>query len=324
MNKAPYQWQKQQWHHVCRMIKQERVPESLLLTGMKGIGLLEFAKQFVQLFFCQTTSSEKPCFSCARCLQVMDNSYPDLLLIHSNSKPIPIEEVRNVSNWLSLSSFLNQQKIVILNSIDRMTLSASNALLKTLEEPPTHSLLILISHSRLTIPRTIKSRCIEIRFPVPSFNDFNNHLDALPITCEERYFLSLISKDAPILAKIEYERNRHLDFKNIFEAVYSFIMHPHSNLIDLKIINSIDIKILIEYIMFIMIDLIRTHLRCININNIDKKYYECLINMTKRLKLESLFQTYDKLLITYKEVAILNIIPNKIVLIDSLLFDMLS
>ena len=91
-------------------------------------------------------------------------THPDFLLISPESDQIRIEEIRAIDDVLSLKAFEGKYKIVIVDDADTMNQYAANAFLKTLEEPPGNSLIILISSNPDRLPDTIRSRCSRINF----------------------------------------------------------------------------------------------------------------------------------------------------------------
>ncbi|MBI5188047.1 MAG: hypothetical protein HZA07_03110 [Nitrospirae bacterium] len=109
------------------------------------------------------------CDECSSCRKIAAGVHPDVLLISPEGGQIRIEEIRAIDNTLSFKPFEGRKKVVIVDEADNMNPYAANAFLKTLEEPPEDSLIILISSSPDRLPDTIKSRCSRVNFtPLPS------------------------------------------------------------------------------------------------------------------------------------------------------------
>jgi DNA polymerase-3 subunit delta' len=153
-----------------RLISTAAVPHALLFSGQQGIGKRMIAHAFIKSLFCQ--GGKKPCNACSSCVQINAMTYPDLLVLSPNEKGVlPIGEsddadpnsVRGLIHRLSLRS-ISGRFGVIIDGIDRASNEAQNALLKTLEEPPAGSCIILISSDRSKILPTIHSRAREFRF----------------------------------------------------------------------------------------------------------------------------------------------------------------
>lgn len=104
------------------------------------------------------------CDECSSCRKIESGSHPDFLLIAPHSGQIRIEEIRAIDDTLSLKPFEGKWKIVIVDEAHMMNSFAANAFLKTLEEPPKESLIILISSNPDRLPDTIRSRCSRLNF----------------------------------------------------------------------------------------------------------------------------------------------------------------
>ena len=104
------------------------------------------------------------CDMCEACLKIEAGSHPDLLLISPEDRQIKIDEIRLIDEALSFRPFEGRKKIVIIDDADTMNIAAANAFLKTLEEPPEDSVIILISSRSDRLPATIRSRCSRVNF----------------------------------------------------------------------------------------------------------------------------------------------------------------
>lgn len=104
------------------------------------------------------------CDECDSCLKIDAGTHPDLLLISPEEKIIKIEEIRMIDDALSFKPFEASKKIVIVDDAETMNISSANAFLKTLEEPPGDSIIILVSSRPDRLPDTIRSRCSRINF----------------------------------------------------------------------------------------------------------------------------------------------------------------
>ncbi len=104
------------------------------------------------------------CDMCESCMKIDSGSHPDLLLISPEDRQIKIDEIRLIDEALSFRPFEGRKKIVIIDDADTMNIAAANAFLKTLEEPPEDSVIILISSRSDRLPATIRSRCSRVNF----------------------------------------------------------------------------------------------------------------------------------------------------------------
>jgi DNA polymerase-3 subunit delta' len=161
--------------HLKQLVQSSQLPHALLFTGPTGIGKKLVAHHFVQTLFCekQTTSPphpspltphSSPCENCKNCLRVANRQHPDLFWIEPEKDLIKIDTIRNLKNSLALKPYEAPLKIAIIVDAHCLNIAASNALLKTLEEPPPDTVLILISSTPHQLLKTILSRCQKIYF----------------------------------------------------------------------------------------------------------------------------------------------------------------
>jgi DNA polymerase III delta' subunit len=149
-------------------IKNERVASSYLFAGEQGIGKRFAALNFAKALNCLDTIGgdgyEDACESCPSCRKFASGNHPDFLLIEPEGGLIKVDRIRRIEETLSLKAFEGRTKVVIVDEADTMNINASNAFLKTLEEPSPKSLIILVSSRPDRLPATIRSRCMRINF----------------------------------------------------------------------------------------------------------------------------------------------------------------
>lgn len=149
---------------LANSVKTENILHSYLFTGIKGIGKSLFAEEFAKMILCDS-NQEKPCGKCKSCLEFQGRSHPDFLVVKPiEGKTIKIEQIRYLQEKIAEKPVTSEKKVYIIDEADTMTREASNALLKTLEEPPTYATLILITDNESKLLVTIKSRCTKIAF----------------------------------------------------------------------------------------------------------------------------------------------------------------
>ena len=157
--------------------RQGRLASSFLFVGPEGVGKRSFALRLAQSLLCQTRSEEvlEACGSCPACAQVAAATHPDLELVARppDKSFIPLELLigdkehrmqEGLCHNLSLRPFMGGRKIAIIDDADYLNAEGANCLLKTLEEPPPRSVLILIGTSPARQLPTIRSRCQLVRF----------------------------------------------------------------------------------------------------------------------------------------------------------------
>jgi DNA polymerase-3 subunit delta' len=174
-----------------RAIRNEKVVNSYLFLGNEGIGKKAVALQFAKALNCLEGEAERgdACDHCASCKKIDSALHPDVSVIEPEGQYIKVDQVRQMQRQLAYKPYEGKRRVCILTAADRMAPHIPNTLLKTLEEPPLHTVIILLANNSKFILPTILSRCQSIRFnPLPinmvskwlmedkSFNNTEAHL----------------------------------------------------------------------------------------------------------------------------------------------------
>ena len=167
-------WQDIKGHETQRKVLQsalaaQRLHHAYLFTGPEGIGKRMVAMVLTAAIHCQQ-SDRDACGVCDNCLRLADSNHPDVRVVAplAGKKEITIQQVRDMEKELAFRSFTGKRKIAIDDPATSLNLASQNALLKTLEEPPQDSLLILIAPNVGGLLPTIRSRCLKLAFgPLP-------------------------------------------------------------------------------------------------------------------------------------------------------------
>jgi DNA polymerase-3 subunit delta' len=155
-----------------------RWPHALLVTGRRGIGKRILALHLAQALLCERPQTDgSACGACPSCTYVMNGSHPDLRVIEpvqyddeGNPSPVDmivVERIRELIDFTQLSTHRQRAKVAVIVPAEAMNVAAQNALLKTLEEPPPTTYLILVSHHPGRLAATILSRCRLLAAPEP-------------------------------------------------------------------------------------------------------------------------------------------------------------
>ncbi len=155
-----------------RAIENEKVVNSYLFLGSEGIGKKFVALQFAKALNCLGEGAERgdACDHCSSCKKIDHALHPDILVIEPEGQNIKVDQVRQLQRGLAYRPYEGKRRVCILTAADRMAPNMSNILLKTLEEPPLHTVIILLANNSALVLPTILSRCQPIRFnplPVP-------------------------------------------------------------------------------------------------------------------------------------------------------------
>lgn len=148
---------------------QGRLPHGLLLAGSPGAGQPEIAAWLGARLLCRSPAAGGACGKCADCRLVLAGNHPDFRWVGvlPDKKEISIDQVRALSLALSMRSYRGGAKVSIFAPAEAMNAKAFNALLKTLEEPAPETYLMLAAGRIDRMPRTVASRCMRVRLPLP-------------------------------------------------------------------------------------------------------------------------------------------------------------
>jgi len=168
-------------------IKNDRVAQAYIFSGMRGVGKTTAARIFAKALNCQQGPTPTPCNKCEFCKAVDEDRSVDVLEIDGASNR-GIEEVRTLREGVKYKPIHSRNKVIIIDEVHMLTREAFNALLKTLEEPPPHNVFIFATTEFHKVPATIISRCQHFEFKKISQRDIVNHL--LDITQKEKIKIS--------------------------------------------------------------------------------------------------------------------------------------
>lgn len=150
-----------------------------LITGSDGVGRETLALAFAKTLNCQNPPTEGEfCGRCLACRQIDEQRYPDLMILRINegSKDLKIDQIREMQQTLALSPYQSPFRMVLIPDFQHATIGASNALLKSLEEPPSKALLILTADAKESLLETIASRCEVLRLRPSSVETLEDYL----------------------------------------------------------------------------------------------------------------------------------------------------
>lgn len=163
-------WHAPLWRIVAQAIEQERLGHALLLSGLAGTGKRAFARALAAALWCTSPGPQRQaCGQCGNCRQVLSGAHPGYTVLRpeEDKRDISIEAVRQLCERMVMTSHDGRSKVAIIDPVDALNRNGVNALLKTIEEPPPRSHLLLVSERPLALPATLRSRCQQLRFAIP-------------------------------------------------------------------------------------------------------------------------------------------------------------
>ncbi len=159
-------WLQPAWERFETALGKGRQPHALLLDGPPGIGKRALGLAMAAALLCEQSTA---CGRCPACQWHVAGNHPDWypVSVDDGKQTIGVDSLRALMGKLSLASLGGGRKVVMIDPADAMTTGASNSLLKTLEEPPGDTVLILVCHRLAALPATIVSRCQRLGLPRP-------------------------------------------------------------------------------------------------------------------------------------------------------------
>jgi DNA polymerase-3 subunit delta' len=192
-----YPWQQGAWEQLQQM--RERLPHAILFHGAAGSGKTDFIEAFAQSLLCENVRADgHACGECPSCGWFVQHNHPDYRRVRPEvlevepvvaegeeagdgdkkakssknpSKEIKIEQVRQLADFMNISTHRQGLRVVVLYPAEALNMPASNALLKTLEEPPPGTVFLLASNSLDRLLPTILSRCRKFALPMPAHDE---------------------------------------------------------------------------------------------------------------------------------------------------------
>ena len=160
---------------LSNQIKKGEISHAYLFCGSRGTGKTSVARIFARALNCLNPNDGSPCYSCEVCNALKEPNCLDILEIDAASNN-RVDEVREIREKVKFLPTNGKYKVYIIDEVHMLTDSAFNALLKTLEEPPSHVVFILGTTEPHKLPQTILSRCLRFDFKLISPIELKQHL----------------------------------------------------------------------------------------------------------------------------------------------------
>lgn len=228
-------WMTEINQQVAVLWAQQKMPHAICLHGQPGLGQRHQLAYMTSMLFCENKSDPaKPCGECRQCILFNNKEHPDMLILAPGDKStsIGIDQIRQLTDFVMGTAYFAPMRIVIVDPLEAMTVAASNALLKMLEEPPPN-VYFLVSTTKLSqLMPTIRSRLQFFSVLPPEFGAFCLWVQAVLESLEEPkcdhevlYNAFLLAQKGPFLA-LEYILAHTKSQHETTELLFSFKRDP--------------------------------------------------------------------------------------------------
>lgn len=281
---------KTQWQHLIKRYQHNNLPHALLLAGGQSTASQNFALAFSKLLFCsEGMRSQIACGNCRGCALLQSGTHPDFyhLQPEATGKAIKIDQVRELITQLNQTAQQGRYKVAIIDPAEAMQTAAINALLKTLEEPNSATLIMLLSQQPAFLPATIRSRCQAITFQ----NETTHHT---PLTeTQQRLLDDMLAlsadKNDPVQVAAAWSKEVIAEVVHTLILLAMDIIRLKSNLTTVEIIPQNKIDFLISLMRSVQLSTLFAYL--------DKLYQlrkplTSINNLNPQLLLEDIFCTW--------------------------------
>ena len=151
-------------NYIRNAVREDKVSHAYILNGERGAGKKMLANLFAATLLCEKGGPD-PCNECHSCRQAESGNHPDIIKVtHEKPNSISVDDIREqVNNTIMIKPYQGPYKVYIIPQADMMTTQAQNALLKTIEEPPEYTVIMLLTENADTLLSTINSRCVMLK-----------------------------------------------------------------------------------------------------------------------------------------------------------------
>ena len=223
--------------HFRNAVQTGKVSHAYILSGEAGMGRKSLANAFALNLLCEKGLPD-PCMQCHACKQVLAGSHPDLIYVtHEKPASIGVDDIREqINDTILVRPYSSYYKIYIVDEAEKMTVQAQNALLKTIEEPPSYAVILLLTTNPDAFLPTILSRCVHLK--LKPLKD---------VVVKEYLIQSLGVEESQAEIYAAFARGNlgkaiHLAESEDFKRMYDEILHM------LKHLKEADISELLDYI----------------------------------------------------------------------------
>ena len=211
------------------VVRSGNVSHSYMFVGEEGLGKCLFALDFAKLILCM--SENKPeCNDCESCVKFLSQNHPDFIKVEPDGNSIKIAQMREMQENIYQKPIVSSKKVFIINNAEKMTQEAQNSLLKTLEEPPSYIVIILIVSNENLLLNTIKSRCLKLNFQNIGKAEILKYLEANNL--KQEFTDNMVNLCNGSIGKLEEIRQNIALYRNTENIIINILNARYDSVID--------------------------------------------------------------------------------------------
>jgi len=157
-------------------IASQRIGHAYIFSGPKGIGKRSIAKIFASMLLCSSPQIDGCCGVCLQCTMLKEGSNPDYMELDTEGQSIGVEEIRRIQSDVIIKPMYSKRKVYLIADSEKMTVQAQNSLLKTLEEPPEYTVILLTTSNYSALLETARSRAVRFNLKANTPEEVKKYL----------------------------------------------------------------------------------------------------------------------------------------------------
>jgi DNA polymerase III subunit delta' len=253
-----YPWLESSYALWTQSITQESVPAATILVSKAGMGAETLVKEMAASVLCKV--STVPCGSCHDCHLFAADNHPDYhhVIPEKGAKSISVDQIRAINRLSQESSQLGGFRVISITPANTMNESAANALLKTLEEPPSDCCFILSATQVRGLLPTIISRCRQIHVPEPA-QDKVMEWASTELSHNIAPYIVKLNGSSPLLVLEFVKSNQDKSFELLANGFTQFLEQPDAELLAMTKLLSQDAELSLTWLWYLLTDAQKYH-----------------------------------------------------------------